>query len=359
MKHLVIFFVVAVSLSCTSSNSAYKVSKPDQIVQDQPLDENEQLLLSRGIDEHDAGNYTAAKSYYEQVLEEKPYSSVAIHEMALTLNEEGKYKESIVLAKRGQSIESELRPYFYHSQGVSLDYLGETKEAIKAFEEGISINDQIHYLHYSMAISLVKLGENEQAISSLENALKVNFDHSSSHFMMAEIYFSRGSNVEALLAYTYFLMYEPNSQRSEVAFERINQVFNTAEPGEESNEVNINILGFGGGEFSSLELMLGLNSATRFTEEKMEMSDIEFIAEGYDLVLSIISEEKDNSSESFISEFYIPFLEAAYEDAYLEVLVYLIFEASSFDGVSQWLDSNPVLRENFYNWEPFPEENSQ
>lgn len=342
------------------SNPLYKVTVPVQLQSDQALNEAEEILIQKGIQEHDAGNYEEAKRYYLQILEQKPYSAITLHELALTLNEYGKLDESLIYSKTGQQVDSQFRPYFYHFQGISLDYLGKTEQAIKAFQEGIKINNEIHYLHYSLAISLLNLGETDQAIISLENSLRTNFEHSSSHYMLGDIHFSRKSWTKSLLSYTYFLMFEPDSPRSQVAFDRINKIFNSAEKGDKPNQVNIGVNLFGGGEFSAIDLMIGINSATRYSDEKKDISDMEFISDGYEFVLSTILETRDeNESETFITQYYLPYLEAVQKDGYTKMLIYLIFETSLFDGVSEWIDENIEQRDKFYKWEPFPEESGQ
>ncbi|HCD51294.1 MAG TPA: hypothetical protein DEQ34_02520, partial [Balneolaceae bacterium] len=284
----------------------------------------------------------------------KPHSSMALHELTLTYNTVGNYEKSIEYAQIGQKVDSESRYLFYHMQGIALDYLGKPEEAIKAFKEGIQINDTSYFLHYSLAITSLNQGYVNQAITSLQNSIMTNYGHASSHLLLARIYKDQQRNVPALLAYTYFLFYEPDSQRRLDAYDEIQEIFEMAEKGEDGQPVNVTVNLFGalGDGMSIAELSLSMHSTKRFKEEYEGVPTIEFIADGYEVLIGALPDIEDDKEPSFEQEVYIPYLKQVHEAGYTHAMVYLIFENSLLNGVTDWINENWEICEEFLEWEP-------
>jgi tetratricopeptide (TPR) repeat protein len=361
MRYLLLLVLPALIACGSSKNSLYKIAQPDTLITDQALNEMEISKLRLGIKSHDEGNLNRAIQYYSEILSVKPNSSETLHEIALSEYTLGNIEKSMEYAIRGQKIDSEGRAAFYHMHGIGLDVSGKPEEARNAFKYAIQLNDSLYLAHYSLAITSLNLGYVNEGISSLKNALRVNFYHSSSHLLLANVYRDLGRNVPAIMAYTYFLFYEPDTYRTQEAYENIHAIFNSATKGSDGDKVSVNLNLFGAMEdgLGLAEIMLSMFSASRFTEENESVSEVEFIAKGYDSLFKTIGENMEDKGEDidpFLAEYYLPFLLQISESGYMHPMVYLNFQNSIFDGVTTWIDDNWDFCNEYIEWDPFGEE---
>ncbi len=356
-KILYLLFIIPVIYSCSSSD---KVIRPQEnLVEDQPLDKQEEGWLRLGIISHDDGDYEQAKEYYKRILEQKPNSASALYEITYASMESNDLDDALGYIKRGQRIDSESLFLFYHMQGIILDRMGKPNKAIEAFKAGIEVNPDFHLLHYSLAITSINVGNNEQGILSLKNAILTNFEHSSSHLLLGNMYRNQGNTVPAVLAYTYFLFYESNTERSQEVLESINELFDSSERDTTTNEINITLNSLLGGagdneQMGTLETMLTLhNVSSKYTKDDQEMSKIEFLVGSYDYMLKLLNDtQEDYEERGFVREYYVPYLLQVKEADYLETLVYLLFENSGYEGVKEWIINDCLKCEEFYEWTP-------
>ena len=358
MKYLGIIALVLCMGCASSQNSIYKVSIPNKLLENQELNDSEKELMRRAIQEHDRGNYSTAVDFYTRILQDKPNSALTLHEIALSENANGNFKESMGYTLRGQKIDSEMRFSFYHMQGINLDYVGKTEEAIKAFKESVNLNPNFVLSRYSLAITYTKMGEISEAKESLKAALQVDVSHASSHLLLGRIFQDEGKNVSALFAYTYFLFYESDSPRTQEVYRNIGEIFNQARLGQDGKvSIGLNLFGSGEMEDTMVELLFSTHLTSRFTDEKKDLSEIEFIAQGYEFLLDYYAEKdvKENEEPSFIEEFYLPYFSLVHEHGYTKAMVYLVFQNSTLEGVTPWIDDHWVLCEDYLNWEPYPD----
>ena len=350
MKKLLFIVLIPLLISCGSSK--YSIEQPSELIEDQPLNAQEEGWLQLGI-------ISQAKEYYKRILQQKPNSASALYEISYSSMESNNLEEALVYLKKGEKIDSENLYLFYHMHGITLDMLGKPKEAIKAFKKGIEVNPNFHLLHYSLAITSLNVGDSDQGMISLQNAVLTNFEHSSSHLLLGNLYRSNGNTIPAILAYTYFLFYESDTPRSDEVFQLINESFDSSERDTTTNEINITLNALFGNsqdneQMNGLGTVIALHSvSSKYKKEGEQLSEIEFLVENYEYMLNLLGEtQEDYEEKGFVREFYVPYLVQVKEAGYLETLVYLLFEHSNYEGVKEWIINDCVKCEEFYEWTP-------
>lgn len=228
-----------------------------------------------------------------------------------------------------------------------------TESSKKAFQKAILLNNEFHLAHYSLAITLLNLGEVDEAIVSLQNAIRVNFGHASSHLLLGRIYHDQRNHIPALFAYTYFIQIEQDSPRTLQTYDAIQAIFNQAKKNEDTGRIEVNL--FLGGAmdsgFTMYEMLLMGFSAQKHTEGEFE-SEIDFIANGYSMILEQLADHDNNGLDSFFVEQYLPYMVQVYQNDFVKPMVYLSFQNSMLPEVTPWIDNNLVKCEEFLAWEP-------
>jgi len=313
-------------------------------------------LIKEGVVLHDRGNYDAAISKYEEVLNENPNSVEALYEMSFSYTMKKDYKKSIELAYRGAQYNSRLLAAFYLQIGNNLDLLGEPKKSVEVYKAAIKVQPKMAMLYYNLAVSYRSLSKPDDARKAVKQAIALNADHSSSHLFLSTLWYQGGYKTPALLAACRFLALEPASQRSRAALKLVQDVMRGgASSGKNANEINIFVDPApkkDEGDFAAVDLALGLTRAVNLAEQKKNenKTEMQLLVQQFDTFFAILSEQRGDDKSKFTWQFYVPYFNAMKQRGYVEPFVYYINQTSSDQEVVKWLNSNKGKVDAFLAW---------
>ena len=233
----------------------------------------------------------------------------------------------------------------YVIKGSALDVLGKTKESIKLFEKGIKRTEGHYLLHFNLAINHYKIKNYKEAEEQALKALEFNPSHSSSHLMLANINQQNYKMVPAILSAHYFLLLEPQTNRSSEAFEILTS--NLGGNVEKVDDRNTNItLNLGGDDrFRSTELLISLSMANMITE------DVDKDSAFYELNKMIFNTLGEQASEikDIYQSMYIPFFYELAQSDHLETYLKYI-QSGVKEEASEWIQNNEAALNAFASW---------
>ncbi|WP_338790936.1 tetratricopeptide repeat protein (plasmid) [Bernardetia sp. Wsw4-3y2] len=355
-----LFFIVFLILFCANFSSSFA------------QDANQ--LLQEGVAFHDAGKYEKALEKYEEALKLMPNSSVIYYEMALTYFHKEDYKMCVKYSDKVIKSKSKSTVPAYIIKGSSLDMMGKTDKSISFFEKVIKENPKNYLLHYNLALNYYKVGKLDKAEDNLIQAIGANPEHSSSHLMLGFIEYDKGRKIPSMMALNYFLLLEPNSARSEKAFEVLQkQLLANIKKGD-NNEITISI-GGKDDEFAAIEMVMSLAQASNFmkpskeeiekiVKEEMENEDTTTTEKVVIMKDTPKTEEeifRDNTQTffSFLDAkdkkeniwwtLYAPFLNQLGESEHIDTFCYWISQISN-EKAAKWIEENPEKVMELKKW---------
>ncbi|MCF8332048.1 MAG: tetratricopeptide repeat protein [Bacteroidales bacterium] len=309
-------------------------------------------LIQIGIQYHDEGQYEKAIETYKQALEIDSESMVAHAELALTYMHSGDYKKSIrhsdVVIKNGDDIALSA----YITKGSSLDYLGKTKRSIRLFKKGIKEFGHHYLLHYNLAYNYYQMEELEDAEESVLSAIKAKTSHSSSHLLLGYIRSDKSQKVQSLLSLYFFLLLEPDSKRSQTAYNLLQQQFQgDVEKNEDNpNEVNIYINADNlDSEFNAAELMLSMLHVSKDLEENQGKTEEELFIDNTTSFFNVLGELKKETNEGLCWDFYVPFFYDIAISDHIDTFCYYISKSSN-EKAMEWINNNEEKLKSFGHW---------
>jgi len=298
-------------------------------------------LVREGIAYHDSGAYEKAISVYEKALEIDPKSSLANYELAYTYLSQNNYEKAVEHSKVAIEQKDDHSMAGYIVCGNALDMMGKPDEAIKIYEKGIKDYDN-YLLYYNHALTCFNQGQIDKAYSSAVHAIQNNSSHASSHYILSKILEQEGSRIKAMLPLYFFLLLEPNSQRSVEAYEKLMTFVDQGVTKEGPKNINV-VVPVGGkddnGDFGAAEMMLSLKKASDFTDDAEGKTRLELFAETNDSVFKILGELK-KKNKGFLWDFYVPFFYDLAKEELTPVYSYYISLSEGSDAYD-WLDEHP------------------
>jgi hypothetical protein len=309
-------------------------------------------LTQAGIGLHDKGQYADAVSLYAKALEIEPNSATVHYEMAMTCMYAKEYEKAVIHAQKVIDLGDKVAAGAYDIKGNSLDYLGKTDEAIKTFEKGIRQFPDYHLLYYNLAVTRTKRKDVEKAEEALLSAIRVKPDHPGSHLLLGYIKSDLKQRVQSLLCLHYFLLLEPNSQRSANAYAVIHEQSGRGvkQNGDKPNEITITIDPHQSGEeFEAAEMMISVLKASAFIEENKNKSDDQLFRENTTSFFNVLGELKKRKNKGLWWENYVPFFYELAKSKNMEAYCFYIGRSVN-PRAKEWIANNPEQMNTFLSW---------
>ena len=310
-----------------------------------------EAYVKEGILYHDNGNYDKAISTYTKALEFYPKSTLLNYEISLSYFTKGDYKEAIkhadmILKQKGNHMMQA-----YLTKGSALDMLGKTKESIKLFEKALKGKDKHFLLYYNLGLNYFKINKLDEAEENVIKAIEQNSNHTSSHLMLANIHSQKGNSVQTLLAAHYFLFLEPNTKRSEEAFQLLNDAFggNVSKDKDKANTINIVLSANNDGQFGAAELMIGMLEASKSLEENEGKTADEMFIKNTDSFFTILGELKKKKNREIWWTFYTTFFYDLAKSDHMEAYCKYITQSGN-ENSKKWLMVNDKKLTDFGDW---------
>ena len=295
------------------------------------------------------------------MLDANPWEIHALHELGFTYFTSKHYEEALATARVGIQCKSELLPAFYTLMGNALDELGKRKEAIETYREAIKLNPTMGLIHYNLAISLRADGKKDEARAAVQAALHCEPGRPSSHAVLASLYKDMGYRVPAILAYSRFLLLEPQSPRAANIVSELDRLLTGGvTKGKDDNHININVMMPGPGkelkqegDFSPAEMMLGIIVAGTAMKNSGKNNDKP--ATPFDNVTTIyacLGESLENSKPKggFASTYYAPFFAAVEKAGHTPAFVAQAWSGANLEGAADWAKANQPKIDAFNSW---------
>jgi hypothetical protein len=246
-------------------------------------------------------------------------------------------------------------PLIYTLIGNNLDVTGDSKKAIEVYKTGIKQLPPSFILHYNLAVAYAGAKQLDEARAEVKKAAALNPKHSSSHFLLSMLLYRGAYRVPALLAASRFLTLEPNSGRSASALQIVQSVMQAGvSQGKNPNDINIFVNTSpkkDEGDFSSVELVMGLSKVAGMTDKNKGKSDMQLVIESFESVFTLLEESQAKGDRSkFTLRYYVPYFVEMKKRGYLEPFVYLIYLQSGNYQVREWLQQNGNRVREFLNW---------
>lgn len=319
-----------------------------------PTTGQQALLIRDGVKQHDLGNYDAAIKRYEEVLSENPNNVEALYEMSFSYSMKRDHRRSLEIAYKGATYKSAMLPAFYLQIGNNLDVLGESEKSIKVYKAGIKLRPGMALLHYNLAVTYRSTGKLEDARKTVKQAITIDPQHPGSHAVLAGLWYEGRYRTPALLAAGRFLVLAPTSQRATGALKIVKEVMGAGVTTGPNNQINIFFdtdAKKDEGDFTPMDLILGLGKAGSMTEKNKGKSELQLLVGQFELFLAVMSEQSGKADRSkFTWKFYAPYFFEMKQKNYVEPFVYYIMQADGKEETANWLGSNKARVAEFLAW---------
>ncbi|GHV41584.1 hypothetical protein FACS1894179_09780 [Bacteroidia bacterium] len=297
-------------------------------------------LIRQGVSLHDKGQYKEAIEFYEKALAENPNSMSAVYEMSLSYLQLKDYSKALSLSSK--VITSGFQPLLmdaYIVKGTALANSDKMGEAIKTLNEAVSRCGDEYLLHFNLGLCYFNSKNNPMAVLHLRKAVEIDATHASAFLLYGYALNDMGRWLQSFYSFHFFLLLEPNTERSKDAFSEMLDILNAKlETGSEN-----------------LSMEEGVDRQAIYKEIqniKAKYSDKDqynFFVEASKLIFFSLSQLQNDTQSGLLWYFFVPTYEEILGSGHFDTYCKYISVAYFPESLSWW-DKNKTQVDNFIEW---------
>lgn len=176
-------------------------------------------LIRQGVNLHDKGKYSEAIDCYKEALKINPTSMSATYEMSLSYLQLDDFQNAIKYSTK--VIEAQFKPLLmdaYIVKSTALAESGKIEESITLQNQALERCGDSYLLHFNLGLTYFNTSNMQMAIEHLQKAIEIDATHASAFLMYAYALNDSGRWLRSIYAFHFFLLLEPNTDRSKDAF---------------------------------------------------------------------------------------------------------------------------------------------
>jgi len=319
---LIIFFLFFTTLTIYSQPSSEK-------------------LIRQGVALHDKGRYKDAIACYEEALKVNPTSMSAIYEMSLSYLHLKDYDKAI--RNSSKVINANFQPLLmdaYIVKGTALANQDKLAEAINTLNEALEKCGDEYLLHFNLGLSYFNGKNSREAVRHLRKAIEIDATHASAFLLYAYALSDMGRWVQSVYSFHFFLLLEPNTERSKDAF------------GEMFDLLNANL----DNEPSKLNMEEGLNRRMVYEAIKKKRtiktdpaSQYAYFVEASKQIFFLLGQMQNDTQSGLMWYLFVPTYDEILGSGHFETYCRYV-SVSYFPESLKWWDNHKTEVDNFIEW---------
>ncbi|OEJ99700.1 toxin-antitoxin system YwqK family antitoxin [Roseivirga misakiensis] len=285
---------------------------------------NSGQVIEQAIKLHDEGKFDEALKYYSIISKSDTNYIRSVSERALTLLAKGDYQEAVNLSREAIEVPSQFKANLINTLGTALDYLGNSEECFKVFEDGLARYPYHRQMIYNYGVSLNRNGQFELAQEAFEKALSIEPFHAGSHLALAELMVLQGHRTKALLSYFTYLAIRPADTETVIKVENL-LIDGIKEEG--------SIESFSPNDFEDLDALIRSKVADQSIFKPSVKLNFRITRHAEVLITRLQPIE----GEDFWSTFYLPFFLQLNDSKKLSAFLYTIVSGLNVPEIQDWI----------------------
>jgi tetratricopeptide (TPR) repeat protein len=298
-------------------------------------------LIRKGVGLHDQGRYTEAIDYYQQALKINPSSMSATYEIALSYLHLKDYDNALKYSTK--VINANFLPLLvdaYCVKSSALAELNKYDQSIKLLNEALERCGDEYLLHYNLGLSYFKKQDLKSAINHLRKAIEIETTHPNAFLLYAYALNDSGKWLQSFFAFHFFLLLEPNTDRSKDVFNELYDILETVLPPNSPQ-----LLPEDGIDRAKIyDYIRQYKSQNNSPEARFTF----FEAVTKKIVLTL-SQLQDDERKGLLWDFFVPIYSEILASGYIDIYCRYV-SVSQIPSSLDWWNKNPNEVDKFITW---------
>lgn len=314
-----------------------------------------ETVLMHGLSDYESGEYKNALSWFQQAYKLNRQSNkaayyVALTHLALDNNVDAATHSSKVIKRKGDYCEDA-----YLVNATAWSNLGRKEKAFKILTEASKKFPDNYLIYYNLALTLYKDKNYAKAQEFAIHTIDMYPANAGSHLLLSHIMFAQGERIQSMLPLYYFLLLEPQGQRSANAYDLLINLWNQGMRQKGQRDIQLVKAGYKYGDFAQSELSLSLiETSQNIKTDNLSTTPTHNITLGQfgnrNNALFDILEEASKHKSGFWWDFYVSFFSKIKNNKLTAPFSYYISASRYNDDMLLWMSENESHFNEFATW---------
>jgi tetratricopeptide (TPR) repeat protein len=281
--------------------------------------------ITLGIDYADTGAYARASALYETISENDTNYVLALLEDAVAKESNEQDSDAISLCRKGIEQATEYTSDFYNTIANVCMNEGDYTDAITLLRDSVLPKyPNIHKLYFTLGLAQYKMHKYADAITSFEKAIDLDIYDAVSHYYLGRCCLEQGRLIPALLSLQFYLVLQPQANRSYTAVGLIEQM--TENKYQYNKQYSVDPAQYHDSAFTELDLLIRSKIAMNKEYPAATKINYNFIKQ---IQLFLEQLKYVPNSGNYWMEKYVPFFTGLQQKKFLEPYAYFIMASVS------------------------------
>ncbi|NDV68181.1 tetratricopeptide repeat protein [Dysgonomonas sp. 25] len=298
-------------------------------------------LIREGASLHDRGRYSEAIERYQEALKMNPESKSALYEMSLSYLGLKNYPKAIEYSSKVIDVNFEpLLPDAYIVKSTALAQTNKMDESIQLLNEALEKCGDTYLLHFNLGLSYFNKRDNKMAIDHLQKAIEIDATHASAFLMYAYALSDSDKWIKSIYAFHFFLLLEPNTERSKEAFAEMYDLLSADIPADSPKmqpEDGVN------------RQLIYQNIRAKRPDADDAVAQYKFFEEASNLIFFTVGQLQNDKKSGLLWNFFVPVYDEILESGYFDVYCRYV-SVAHFPESLLWWENNKDKVDNFIEW---------
>ncbi|WP_165020554.1 MULTISPECIES: tetratricopeptide repeat protein [unclassified Dysgonomonas] len=298
-------------------------------------------LIRQGVSLHDKGRYKDAIACYEEALKINPTSMSAVYEMSLSYLQLKDYTNALKYSTK--VINANFQPLLvdaYTVKGTALADMDKTDDAIKLFSEALVRCGDEYLLHFNLGLCYFNTKNNQMAVQHLRKAIEIDATHSSAFLLYAYALSDADRWIQSFYSFHFFLLLEPNTQRSKDAFAEMYDIIATKLP---ANAPQLT-------PEDGINRQKLYESLVRIQPQGNDaISQYKYFEEASKTIFFALSQMQNDTQSGLLWDFFVPTYEEILGSGYFDTYCRYV-SVAYFNESLEWWNNNKTQVDSFIEW---------
>ena len=309
-------------------------------------------LIQSGNTLRNSDSSQQAIKVYKKILKNDKNSSITNYEIAYTYLTINDYSNAIKYSNRVIKSKSEKTVDAYIIKGSALDYMGKSKKSIKLYSKAINLYPNNYLLNYNIGVTYYNNNQPLNAKIYFLKSIELDKLQPSSHFMLGLLMNEIGDRVQSMLSLYFFLMLEPNTDRSVEAHKLLMSLWKKSIEVDTTKTKSFKIIynpKTSGDDFNTIDLSISTIYANNIWKNRLINTDYMLLTSNTVSFFNLIGDYKDFKKDIW-HNLYIRFFNDLFINNQVEPFCYYISATCDDLIINSWLESNRDKIETFSRW---------
>lgn len=297
--------------------------------------------IREGVSLHDKGRYNEAIELYKEALKLNPSSMSAVYEMSLSYLELRDYDKAIDYSTK--VITAGFQPLLvdaYIVKSSALAEMNKIDQSIQLLNDALIRCGDEYLLYFNLGLCYFNKKDNNQAIFNLRKAIEIDATRSSAFLLYAYALNDTGRWLQSFYSFHFFLLLEPNTQRSKEAFSEMYDMLIADIPLTDERLSAEN----GVDRKAIYEHIVKSRPATQNAQ-----SQYLYFQEASKQIFFIVGQLQNDTQSGLMWDFFVPTYEEILGSGHFDTYCRYI-SVAYFPESLEWWDKNKEQVDNFIEW---------